>query len=684
MTGLTVQAFGLIIGMGLAAAGLPISPATLSTRAVVSSGHRGAVLDMAEDGDRGLLFSVGEDGFLRVWDAEAGTLVRKIAMTRQRIASIALDPVAPRAAVVVTDGVRSFAVQVWNWDTEKLLYSIPLGGAPLFVRFSRSGSYLLCGDMQWTGLHIHRSRDGSAVPFHPEGFGMVGFAEVSRSDATLLTYQPSGTLTYWDMATGAVIREMPAAAGLVNVRTSEDRTTLVGLDGSEVVGVDALTGGTRFRRDASGIASMDTSPDAVQIAFLQRDGTLRITDSTGRVPDTPPIAGRFDWTPRLVRMSRGTILLAGDDGQIGSISRDNRSREFASDLLARVSGVAARDDLLVVAADDLIHVLRVGGRSAAPDAVSEVFSVRAPFAGPVSVLFMDPKKLLVWKSGDGPGALGEIDLATRQFRDCPVSFDGPLTAVSARGGVVYTLEKSGEVRVFQQATGAQLFRSRWPGAVCIAPLGTGSLVLGRLAGGAVASSLVRIELGTGETAPLPGSETLTFALAPDPKDGTLYTLGMSADGHTTLSRYDGSELQSQTIVDSARGEYVSASLTLDPSSSYLYTSLGREVVRAWTGRTMERLAEPARATLTLCALGGVLASLERDSSISLWDTAADRSFGGIYPFRDGSWAAIMADGAILGSSEGRQKVGIIINGRLWDDGDASPAPPSHGQAPAPY
>ena len=240
--------------------------------------------------------------------------------------------------------------------------------------------------------------------------------------------------------------------------------------------------------------------------------------------------------------------------------------------------------------------------------------------------------------------------------------------------MLFTLEKSGEVRAFQTATGAQLFQSRLPGAVCIAPLGARSLVLGRLAGGALGSSLVRIDLQTGETAPLPGSETLTFALAPDPTDGTLYALGMSVDGRTTLSRYDGSELQSQTIVDSARGEYVSASLTIDPTSNYLYTSLGREVVRAWTGRRMEKLAVTARATLALCAIGGVLASLERDSSISLWDTATDTSFGGIYPFSDGSWAAVMADGSILGSREGRQKVGITVRGRLWDDGECHRRP----------
>ena len=194
----------------------------------MSSGHRGAVLDMAEDAARGLIFSVGEDGFLRVWDSGAGTLLRRIAVTRRTVQSIALDPSAPRAAVVVTDGVRSFTVDVWNWDTGKRLYSIPLQSAPLFVRFSRSGTFLLFGDMEWNSLHVCRAADGSPVPFHPEGFGMVAFAEASRTDATLMTYQPAGTISYWDIATGASIRDVPTVGGLVNIRTSDDRSCLVG------------------------------------------------------------------------------------------------------------------------------------------------------------------------------------------------------------------------------------------------------------------------------------------------------------------------------------------------------------------------------------------------------------------------------------------------------------------------
>ncbi|MGA2380839.1 MAG: hypothetical protein ABSG85_16200 [Spirochaetia bacterium] len=202
MSGLAVQAYRLLLSIAWAAAGIPVGPGTLSARVVVSSGHRGAVLDMAEDSARGLLFSVGEDGFLRVWDSAAATLARRIAVTRLEAQSVALDPVAPLAAVVVTDEVLSYAVDVWDWDEGKRLCSIPLQNAPLFVRFSRSGTYLLCGDMQWKSLHIFHSHDGTAVPFHPEGFGMVSFAEVSRSDTTLMTYQPSGRIAYWDIASG--------------------------------------------------------------------------------------------------------------------------------------------------------------------------------------------------------------------------------------------------------------------------------------------------------------------------------------------------------------------------------------------------------------------------------------------------------------------------------------------------
>ena len=115
----------------------------------------------------------------------------------------------------------------------------------------------------------------------------------------------------------------------------------------------------------------------------------------------------------------------------------------------------------------------------------------------------------------------------------------------------------------------------------------------------------------------------------------------------------------------------------------LINPLGREVVKAWTGVSLESLGDPSRGTLSLRALDGLLASLQRDSSVSLWDSVADRSFGELYPFADGSWAAVMADGTILGSDDGRKRVGILVRGHLWESGKSPTAPPSPQRSPAP-
>jgi WD40 repeat protein len=681
MNGLAIQAYGLLIGIALAAAGIPVGPDSLTARAVVSSGHRGAVLDMAEDGARGLLFSVGEDGFLRVWDSGAGSLLRRIAVTRRKAQSVALDPAAPIAAVVVTDGVRSYAVDVWNWDTGKRLYSIPLESAPLFVRFSRSGTFLLFGDMQWDSLHICRSGDGTTVPFHPEGFGMVGFAETSRTDATLMTYQAAGMISYWDIATGTSIKEVPTVGGMVNIRTSDDRGCLVGQSGTQLIGIDAVSGETRFSMSTGGIASLDISGDAAEIACLSADGSLQVR-SPGSSPSVSPIADGFDWRPRLVRMTPHGVLVGGDDGQIGMISQDGHLAEFVRDVLARVTGIAAQGHTLAVAAGDVIHVFALGVKAPGMSPVTEAFSTANPYPGPVGLEFLDGQ-LVVWQQGANPGALGSIDLATRKFSAWNIPFVGPLAAVTARKDTLFTLEKDGTVKVLKFRTGEELFQTRWPGAVCIAPFGSSSLVLGRLSGGVLGSSLVRIDMRTGETAPIPGSATLTFALAPDPTGDRLYSLGVSPDGRTRLTRHDGAGLQTETVVDSAEGEYPSASLAFDPSSDFLYTSLGREVVKAWTGVSLESLGDPSRGTLSLRALDGLLASLQRDSSVSLWDSVADRSFGELYPFADGSWAAVMADGTILGSDDGRKRVGILVRGHLWESGKSPTAPPSPQRSPAP-
>jgi len=678
---LAAKAYGLLLGAVLAAAGLPLGPGGLSSRAVVSYGHHGAVLDMAADPRRGLLLSVGEDGTLRVWDTGSQTLLRRIAVTRQRALAVALDPAAPLAAVLVGDGVSTFSVEVWNWDTESPLYRVPLESTPYFVRFSLTGDYLLCGTMSWDGLQIFHSADGTPVELRVED-GMAGFAEISRSGSTLMTYRPSGSIQYSDLASGRIIQEVPAAADLVDVRASDDRRWLVGHTAEDIVCLDALSGQERFRAPAAGLLSLDVSPGAARVAWVSADGTVREWSAPGASPVSLPGQGALGFTPRVLRFDGDDLVLAGDDGQMERVPMEGPPTEVARDILARTTGFAVSDGMIALGAGGLVHVFQVS------PTLREVLAVECPWGTrPVGLAFLPEEKVLAWPQDDSPGALAVIDCQTRAVRELGAAFENPLAAVAVRGDRVYTLERGGRIQAVDSSSGARRFVAVRPGAVCLAALGARGLVVGRVRGGSLESSIVRIDLRTGETAPVSSTETFTYALSPGEADGTLYSLGVDQDGRTKLFLHQGADLGRESVVDSAAGEYLGASVSRDPSTGVVYSSIGRREVSAWSGGVLSHLRDPSSGIQAMGAQQGLVCSLQRDSTVVIWDASEDHPVATVFPFSDGSWAAILADGSVQGAPAGMAKVSIFAQGRIDTAAERSEGPqsaaPAGGGSPAP-
>jgi len=674
---LAVKVYGLLLGAALAAAGLPLGPAGLASRAVVSYGHRGAVLDMASDPRRGVLLTVGQDGTLRVWDTGSQTLLRRIAVTRQKALALALDPEAPLAAVLVGDGARSFSVEVWNWDTETPLYRVALESTPYFVRFSLSGDFLLCGTMNWDGLRIFRAADGTPVALREEG-GMTGFAEISRSGSTLMVYRPSGSIEYRDLVSGRLIQEVAAAADLVDVRASDDRRWLVGHTSQEVVCLDAVTGQVRLRAPAAGAQSLDVSPGAGRIAWIGADGTVKEWSAAAAATVSLAEQGTLGFTPTLLRFDGEDLLLAGDDGQMERVPVEGQPSELARDILARTSGFAAADGVIALGAGDLVHVFEIS------PGLRERFSVANPWgAAPIGLSFLDDTRLLAWPMGDAPGALALIDCDTHAVRDLGAAFDNPLAAVAVRGGRIFTLERGGRIQSVDAASGTQKLVAVRPGAVCLAPLGDTGLVVGRVRGGSLESSMVRIDLRTGETAPVSSSEAFTYALAVDASDGSLYSLGVDQDGSTKLFRHQGADLGRESVVDSAAGEYLGASLCRDPDSGVVYSSIGRRQVSTWSRGVLSHLRDPSPGIQAMQVRQGLLCALQRDSTVTVWDTVQDRAVATLFPFADGSWAAILADGSVQGAPAGMAKVSIFAQGTIQSTPSAPQAAGPQAQPATP-
>jgi WD40 repeat protein len=658
MIGGAAIAYGFLIGLVLAATGLPVAPGALTMQAVVNSGHRGAVLDIAQDAARGLLFSAGEDGTLRVWDAESRKLLRRISITRRVTRSVSLDPAGSRAAVVIADQVRSSAIEVWDWSATRLVARIPLDAEPLFVRFSQTGTYLLCGETEWQGLRIFRASDGSPVPFHPEGFGMVGFAETSKNDMTLLTYQPSGKIAYWDLASGSLLVEREARAGLSGIRISDDRRWLTGTDGDSVAAIDALTGELRYEFSEPGLLSMDASGDGTRIACLSRNGGLRLWSFSAGSLSSRPVALGPDRYPRTVRWSTTGVLLGGPDGELDAVDETGAETAFARDEISKVSGIALGNGILALATTHSIHMF-----SYPPSGITHS-AIPNPYGGPVGLDFVGTGKLLAWRLGDGPGALGVVDLSTGTFSDSGVRLTAPIVAEATRDGRVATLEEGGIVKVSDLATGALQFETRRPGVTAIAMTGPHTLLCGRAEGGALGSSLMRIDTRTGETAPVPCASRLTFSLITDPAHQAAYSLGVGPGGKTDLLQHSGPGLDSERVLDSAEGELLSASASLDREEGVLYAAFDQEMVGVSTGGVPARRALPIRGAVALRAANGILVSLGKDSLVSLWDAAAGRPLGDISLFSDDGWAVTFPDGSYAGSADLRNRVAVFLESRL--------------------
>jgi hypothetical protein len=489
--------------------------AASEVRTLLQTGHHGSVLALECDESRGLVFSAGDDGTLRVWDLASRSIVTRIGVGRLPVTAIAVNPGATQVAVLESDGVRAFAVSAWDWGSARRLFTVALDGPPLFLRYSDGGSWLMLGESAWQGLRLFAAGDGSPVAFHPEGFGIVGFAEAGRSERTLLTYQPGGRLQYWEVASGNLTAEVRTAPYLSGLRISRDRRFAAGTNGSEVMLIDLVTGATRARFGIAGVRSLDIAPAADEVACVATSaGGLELSrwalagDTFVRVSTTPGVG---------VARYAGSALVTGSGGDLRVETAAGERVTLARDELADVTGLAADRGLLAAAGRDWIWVFR---RSAASLPI-EAVAARNPLAGPTGLVFVDGR-LFAWRQGEGTPAAVEIDPSTGAARGAVAGLGAPLLQLEPAYGRLVGLDRSGTVRLAalpgSAPSGGPSFSAWLPGTLCVLATSDRELVGGRtpIGGTGGSGTLLRINMRTGETVSVPGGSRSTYDLAWDP------------------------------------------------------------------------------------------------------------------------------------------------------------------------
>jgi hypothetical protein len=670
-------AFCMLIGAAVNCAGSgDVQPA----RSIITSGHVGAILDLQFDEKRGLLFSSGRDGTVRLWDAASARLVQTLQVTRLRAAKIAVNPAQPQFAVIVTDNSGLYSLSVWDWERERQLYRVPLKEDPQFLRFSGMGSYILWGESTWQSLKIVHSDDGTPVEFHPEGFGIVGFAEMSRSERTLMTYQVSGRITYWDVATGEQTLDLQTVPYLSRIRMSRDKSRIVGSTGREIYVLDTVTGVTRGRASLAGVKALDFGPSGAEIACLSGSGGLIRFLSSGESLASSGIQSRLSQPATLLCYGSNALYAADSSGGLYFMEGSGDAVQVGRNVLADISGFDTSRGMLALGCQSWVRVFTsdMFARAAPPSSIRS-YLVPNPFAAAPGLAFASDARLMAWKSDAAGQSLAALDtslLGTQgavsgRFQPVPAGYRAAVSDLRITGNESIGVESGSVVRIVELASGTSRFDVRIPGASTAVRVSPTEIIVARNATSAAEGSLVHVNMRTGETVALKGRDVFIFMLLLDPGSPggqpSLYAAGVDSSGSTNLLLYDGPGFAHETLLDSVPVVDLNVTIALDPATHVLYATLGEDRTVAWDGSQMQIIELENASPRRILARDHMLFSLNKDSTVTVADSNTGAWLARIGLFQDGEWCVLLRDGRYAASTGGDANVNVIAGGAFLAD-----------------
>ncbi len=653
----------LALALALGLPSLLAAQAAADPLPLVNTGHSGRVSRVVYNEAQHLLFSAGEDGTVRVWEPEEGRIQRLLRVSRLPLRMLAVRPDHNQVAVVESDGLKTFRLDVWDTRQEGKVFDLDLRDPPLFLSWSSTGRWLLYGKPEYESLVFLDTRTWTRLALLPQGFGIVSFALVSRNERNVMAYQPSGWINYLEIETGRVLRRLKSLPELTAIAVSPDNLYIAAAQGDNLVVVDLLSGETAAQARLPGIQAIEFSPQGGELACLA-GGSLSRWSFTRRVLAPQGVSAAGPLKDLTTLAYAGTRLYMGDEtGGIVCLYPGARTGILARNQLLEISDIGLADGVLAAAGPlqvvGLFSDFLSAAQLAEPRGEVRLKVWPNPYPSSGRVEFAEDGSLFVWNKGDQPGAFIQLDLDTGQAQRGSAGFDSPLMQLAVGPEGIIAIEKSGLCRILDRAGFEPVFQYWAPGMNRLIAAGPELLIGGRSAVSAYGSPLLRINRWTGETVSIPDSGSIVYDLLFDPQEGWLFSTGVErgeGQPQTVLKMHYGLGYAQDRVIYRYEGEDLNASMVLEQGAgTTLYFSVGDGTVTSWNGLRLNPL-EPSTAGVPrrLYISGRLLFALNRDSSITVWDTRSRRVVLNFYLFEDLEWAGLFADGRVAVSPGGER------------------------------
>ncbi|MFP3958979.1 MAG: WD40 repeat domain-containing protein [Spirochaetaceae bacterium] len=646
----------------------------------VQTSHVGSVRAIAYHAATASVVTGGSDGRIHVWDTEQERVVRSLQTGSTPIRALALHPNMPHAAVVGAAPGGGYRLQVWDVEERSRLFSQDLRTTPLVLSYSPSGEFLIVGESRGSGMTYLDSETGVSLPYPEVPQGIVTYATVGSSEQTLMTYLGAdGSIQYWNLADAEIIGDARTEPNLAQMRVLENKRYAAAVDEDDLVVVDIVDGNLADRVELDGIEYLTVSRPGGRIVVLEdhEDGRrVSVWQFEGGALRRERIHEHSQLEEMNVVTLVGEELYGGSqDGELYLFRATNtgdEGRRLVRNVVEPIHDVALSDDTLYVNVGERIAAIHSdfftpdGPRLEGVETV-ETEDIDNPADGPLRMSAVSDTEVILWgrdtdrEDGSTLFLLRDGRVAAEHTMDSSVRdvipFGDDSVLVVTRGDVLYQLSiPDFEQRLRYSALGMET-------AVGAEEFG---VVVGKSRAGFLESSVLAIDPANLETVPLDTEAFLVFDLAYNGETGDLFALGISRNGstRTIVTQFSGlADLMHPTTIYRTDGEYLDSSLALDPASGALYTSAGPSGITRIDGEENPLFGEEVHATQRLQSAGGIIWSVNRNGSVSLWDPETGERTGDLYFFEDEGWALLTAEGRYFASSEQAEAFMASVSGR---------------------
>jgi hypothetical protein len=483
----------------------------------------------------------------------------------------------------------------------------------------------------------------------------VSFAIVSGNEQTIMTYSPSGDIYYWDIRTGAQRKYVQTLADLEHLVVPEDNTlyAMAALE-DELIVVNLLTGDVAARTYVPGIESIDVDPSGRTVACISSETDARhvnfltFQDSSLMLSSSSPIA--YPGTPTDLAYARNTVLVADARGDIRYLySFSSNPYVFAENVIQEVHDIGFNEDTLLISASNGLFTFRSEffESDRFPSRPVSIVHQRTTVGleQPVMIAGRDPEAPILWSTQGMAPAFASYDPDEGSIDPVPTDSDAPLLLLKSSSDTLVTLNRNGRARLLDPELFTPLFEYRALGMLSAEYLPPTGFVAGKNRTSRFLSSLVYIDTNTGETIPVADESVVVYQLSYERRGGQLYSLGVETDEdgrlRTALRQRSDENLDQSRVLLSREGEDLSASFVVDPATGYVYTTVGHEGIALLTGRTTREFPITDHIPRKLYVHRSFLYSLNRDSSITVYQKYSGQRLMDMYLFQNDGWAAIV-------------------------------------------